>query len=58
MSFSQEKSCDDEDWLLAHYPNANEEKIESFLERVAIMIVDGNVPEETARVLSAKELGL
>jgi hypothetical protein len=44
--------CPDKYWLLERNPGAPNDKIEAFLERVAIMVVDGKVEENKARELA------
>ena len=42
----------DEEFLLHHQPSATEDEIERYLERVAIMVVDGGVSEDRARLMA------
>lgn len=46
----------DIDWLLERMPEANENQIEAFQERVSIMTIDAGIDEEEARNKAIKIL--
>jgi hypothetical protein len=48
----------DIEWLLSKMPNATESEQDDFAERVAVMVIDGKLDQDRARMLAFKRLEL
>jgi hypothetical protein len=44
------------DWLLSKMPNATEAEQDDFAERVSVMVIDGKLDQDRARLLAFKSL--
>lgn len=57
MTTSPQKLTDAE-FFRKHCPSASRDELFNFCERVAIMVIDGGVPEQQAREIALKQVNI